>query len=248
MAPLEAYRVQLLLDAPATFDVEALLYGLPAEWAPRADGEWIRLADAELSVRVIGGVPLEAQSALQQTWDWPEAAASMAKVRDAVELSLTSSGADRHQRLSRMQTVVEAALGLVETTAIHWVASERLVSVPAFRDAMTHGGAPTDAALNVRLFRVGDGRSGEGLMDTRGLAAFGLPDLECHFVGLDPGDVGRLLMAYADYVFDKGDVLHDDAMVRGVRSHEEWECRRSRAKALPDRDVVALVPAAPHAP
>ena len=246
--PLAPYRVQLLVGAPVTMSPDALARALPATLAAQVDGGRIQLGDDMLTVRCIGGVPIEAQNALSQTWDWPDAPAAMARVRDALELTLTTSSADRRVVLARMQAAVEAASGLVETLAIHWVASERLVPVEAFRDGMAHGGAPTDAALNVRLFRVGDGRNGEGLMDTRGLSAFGLPDLECHFVGLELGDVGQLLMAYADYVFDQGDVLHDDAMVRGVQSYEEWACRRARSKALPDRDVVALVPAAPHAP
>ncbi|MFM2151745.1 MAG: hypothetical protein RL199_180 [Pseudomonadota bacterium] len=226
---MKPYRVQLLLDAPASVPP-----GAPV--------------DEAVAVRVVGGVPLEAQTALSQTWDWPGAPAAMARVRDAMEITLTPGDLDRRAVLARMQAAVEALLEQVETVAIHWVSAERLVSVESFRDAMAHGGAPADHAINVRLFRVGDGRSGEGLMDTRGLSAFGLPDLECHFVGLELGDVGRLLMAYAEYAFEKGDVLHDDAMVRGVRSHEEWECKRGRAKALPDRDVVAFVPSAPHAP
>jgi hypothetical protein len=231
--PMESYRVQLLLDAPASLSAEV------AAGVPDLEG---------VSIRVVGGVPLEAQTAVSQTWDWPEAPSAMARVRDALELTLTPGDLDRRAVLARMQAAVEATLKQVDAVALHWVAAERLVPVGSFRDAMAHGGAPADHALNVRLFRVGDGRSGEGLMDTRGLAAFGLPDLECHFVGLELGDVGRLLMAYAEYVFENGDVLHDDAMVRGVRSHDEWECKRGRAKALPDRDVVAFIPSAPHAP
>ena len=46
--------------------------------------------------------------------------------------------------------------------------------------------------LNVRVFKVGD-NPGEMLMDTLGLAAIGLPDLQCHFRDLDLNEVADLL-------------------------------------------------------
>ncbi|MCM3080937.1 DUF4261 domain-containing protein [Brevibacillus invocatus] len=44
--------------------------------------------------------------------------------------------------------------------------------------------------MNIRFYRVegaGSDRQ-EALMDTRGLAALGIPDVQCHFYDLDPGE------------------------------------------------------------
>jgi len=246
-AAFAPYRVQLLLARPAAVDGAALAERLGGA---RANGALLTFDDgATLGLRVSHGVPAEARRALAQTWDWPGAEAALAAAKASVELVLTAPATwERARLLSTAQRAAEAALAQSEALAVHWLPAERLVSPEALRDAMAHGGAPADLGLNVRLFRIGDGRAGEGLMDTRGLAAFGLPDLQCRFVGLDVGAVGRLLMAYAEYLFEQGDVLHDEALVRGVQSHEEWGCARGRAFALPDREVVSLVPSAPHAP
>ena len=67
------------------------------------------------------------------------------------------------------------------------------------------GLAAPQVGLNVRLFRVEGGAQGDMLMDTRGLAALGLPDLQMHFRGLNPGRVAGLLFNYGRYIYENGD-------------------------------------------
>jgi hypothetical protein len=251
--------LQLLVSArPALSDdalAEALRSGghvaerrAPGTFAlSTADG----LLLAAVSYEARDGVahPAAVQAAAAQTWDWPEASAVAAQARATVVVEVEPAAAlDRARSLRVAQAAVGAAFPLCEVVAVHWLPSERLVSPERWQESLAHGGAPADHAINVRLFRVAGGRAGEGVMDTLGLGAFGLPDLECHFHGLDLGLVAQLLFAYAEYLFEKGDVLDADSLVRGTASHEEWECERGEASVAPPRPVVRLLPAPANRP
>ena len=64
-------------------------------------------------------------------------------------------------------------------------------------------------------------------MDTRGLAPFGLPDLQVHFRDLEPARLAGLLYATAGYLLEEGDVIADGNTISGPR--------RRRALDLPPR-------------
>lgn len=248
----DAYVVQLLLSAPFSLDADRLEAKFAA-WEPcavltdeeapgvitlvHADGE------GETTLSVVAGLahPEDVLLAVQQTWDWPQAEAAAARAKATLVVSDTSTR-ERGPRLARLQALVQLLLHVGDVEAVHWMPSQRLVEPAAFLESVNHGGSPGDAALNVRLVRVVDGRPDEMVMDTLGLAPFGLPDLQLHFVGLDPGEVARLLFAYAEFLFEKGDVIGDDSLIRGLQSWEEWPCFRTQALLAPHREVLDLRP------
>ena len=143
---------------------------------------------------------------------------------------------------SRRQAVEAIAAGRVRVGGSPAPAPTRLVAPDEYVVSLEHGARLMDAAVNVRVFKVADGRPGEHVMDTRGLTAFGLPDLQIHFHTLAVPRVAELLFAYAEYTFDKGDVLTNDSVVRGVESTDEWECRRAKSLVAPHRDVIDILP------
>ncbi|MGZ3439752.1 MAG: DUF4261 domain-containing protein, partial [Polyangia bacterium] len=96
------------------------------------------------------------------------------------------------------------------------------------------------------LFHVEEGRSDERVMDTVGLTALELPDVQCHFFALDVAQVAALLDETARYLFAEGDVIGDDDTVPGIDG-EPWSCRHETALVDPPRDVVDITPPAPHA-
>jgi hypothetical protein len=148
---------------------------------------------------------------------------------------------ERANRLRLVHAVTYAVLDRFEASAIHWLPSQRLVEPASYLASVVHGAPLRDSAVNVRLFRIADGEPDECVMDTLGLAPLGLPDLQCHFAGLDPGAIADLLLAYAAYCFEKGPVLGDDSLVRGVTDGEEWDCKRAESLVMPQRDVVDIV-------
>ena len=54
-------------------------------------------------------------------------------------------------------------------------------------------------------------------VDTLGLAALGLPDLECTFKGKDAAKISALLRAIAKYMFDLGNVIEEVPPVASIR-------------------------------
>lgn len=185
--------------------------------------------------------------AAAQTWDWPGIPSIPPRCKTAYTIHHDDPSLDRHTRLLLVRSTVESLLEVleaqgVEVVALLWEPAQRLVHPAAFRESLVHGGAVGDYGLNVRLFEVPDGSPGERLMDTRGLSAFGLPDLQCRFIDLPPGAIAAHLMSYAEYLFDKGDVIADGDVVRGLESEDEWECVRGHSLAVPAREVIDVRP------
>ncbi len=110
-------------------------------------------------------------------------------------------------------------------------------------------GLPYQARLrlvfNVRLFRVDD-RPGEIVMDTLGLAALGVPDLQCHFKGLEVSRLAGFLRGVGTYVFEKGDVIGDGNTVQGLEPSQRWACRHEMALIAPARVVIDIDPGPPY--
>lgn len=261
--PSAPYVVQLLFAAPPAIDREqwkqVLLKRLGGDQTIETieAGERLivslpklvsKLPEGEVAAQVTlteGPVfqPELVGEALQQTWDWPEAREHVAQSTCAVVVSdLLAGGLPRQDRLRLVHAMVGAVIQQAKPLALHWVPSQRIVEPDFYHGSLHHGGGLADAVTNVRLYRIGDGVEGETVMDTVGLAPFGLPDLQIHFAGLDPGALAPVLLSYTEYLFDKGDVLDDDSLVRGIEQNDEWGVRRQRALAPPVRSVIDIRP------
>jgi len=100
---------------------------------------------------------------------------------------------------------------------------------------------PTCGFLNVRLFRISN-VPGEVVMDTLGLSALRLSDVQIHFRDLDPNEVAGFLYGIGRYLFEKGDVIEADHTVEGLSPGERWRCRRERSLVPPERVVIDIDP------
>ncbi len=83
-------------------------------------------------------------------------------------------------------------------------------------------------------------------MDTLGLSALGLDDLQCHFFGLPPEAVGHHLYQTALYLFDKGPVIRGGHKIRGLTNDEKWLCEMEDSILDPARVVIDLNPGPAH--
>ncbi len=182
-------------------------------------------------------------AALDQTWDWAEARAAVAGHRVSVVVSdLLAAALPYKERLELFQGVLLGVLEVVPAMGILWRPCGRLVDPKAFRRSHREGTSrdPLFGPLNVRMFPPEDG--GEVLMDTLGLSALGLPDLQVRFEGHDPNQVASLLHGAARDVYEKGDTLEDGHALPAPGGRELWQCRRGEAAAPPDRPVIDLSP------
>jgi len=183
------------------------------------------------------------EPALQQTWEWSGARDAVHGARATLLMNdMMASGVDPHARLDLFQRALRATLPLLPAVAIHWLPSQRIVEPGAYLRADPDLGRVSSGPVNVRLFRVEGREPGECIMDTLGMAAFDLPDLQCHFIGLDPGRIAARLYGYATYVFAKGDIIADGNTVEGLEPGRRWVCRHEASLAEPRRVVVDMNP------
>jgi Domain of unknown function (DUF4261) len=180
--------------------------------------------------------------ALEQTWNWSGAGHVVPRCRYSV--TLTDMLARELEPQRRWKLVREALGALITVTppvAIHWMPAQKLV------DPLVDLGDPL-LPINARLFRV-DGRiPGECVMDTRGLHLFGLTDLQCHFVGLEPDKVAAYLLDISAYLLEHGPVIDHGQTVAGVGQGEQWTCVREDALVGPARPVIGIRPSSHYAP
>ncbi|MNI91289.1 hypothetical protein D3C73_1489270 [compost metagenome] len=85
------------------------------------------------------------------------------------------------------------------------------------------------------------------LVDTLGLYAIGLPDIQYHFHDLNPDDIVGHAYNVASYIFDANapvkngetiDGLEDGRMSREVR----WRCQYEESLIQPIREVMDICP------
>ena len=234
----QRHRVELLLAKPTVLPRTAFQSTL-GRLLPDVDTSGVHIEEVSNEVGASGATHV----ALSQTWDWPDAERALHEAQASLSVEFDpDTKTDRFARLHQLNATLRALLEHLPVVALHWSSAQRLIDPQAFIASLAHGGTVTDHAVNVRLFHISDGRDGELLMDTLGLGAFGLPDLQCHFAGADPARMGALLAGYAHYLFDKGDVLNDDSLVRGIESYDEWPCQREESLAKPARPVVDIRP------
>lgn len=233
------YRVELLYATAPRLVGSQLLGGLRA----KVEGhvrlkEPLTLIQENVRHLITSGAPSGLDDALAQTWEW-KGAADAARAATAAVAVEEQASLPRHDRLERMHAVVSTLVETAAPLAIHWIPAQKLIEPRAYRKSLeeTEEQDLLAAPINVRFFR---GEDDSFLMDTIGLAPFGLPDLECAFQGRDPGAVSRVLLNVAYYVFNEGDVLEPGHTVQGIDAGELWMCSRKRSAAAPERDVMAL--------
>jgi hypothetical protein len=262
------YNVQLLLDRPHSLNRDALLQRLEMRCGPSKpvssdkqdflvffhEKYPVKYKEGEVpaqSMITLHDKPLEGQAltpALQQTWDWEGAKAAAAKHRASIMVAdLMGSGLPYKDRLRLFHNVVLSVLELTPCMAILWTASDKLIDPSEYLDSKKpERYDPIYPAVNVRLFRIENRLPGEMVMDTLGLAALGLPDLQCHFTGLEPNEMARVLYNSAYYLFEQGDVIHDGETIQGIHKTDRWRCQHEMALVNPEREVLDLNPGKPY--
>ena len=199
---------------------------------------------AQTSLMKLDHRPAEAyQAAIQQSWHWREAGQTLEECSYSLFLSdLMASGLEPQERLQLINGALRAVLETAPCDAIYFRESDKLVEPQSFLSALNDGEI-LYGAMNIRFYRVegtGSDRQ-EALMDTRGLAALGIPDVQCHFYDLDPSEVAGHLGNIGYYLFHKGDIIADGETI-GFTEDMRWRCEHQYALAAPHRVVIDLDP------
>ncbi|TVQ87825.1 MAG: DUF4261 domain-containing protein [Deltaproteobacteria bacterium] len=186
--------------------------------------------------------PSELVPAVAQTFGIPNLMQHLDGIRAAVEVRDFMTGHlapnERGRRLLAAILAAHEGMG----AALVWVPSAELLSDPEHlldHSMLGIDPHPVLGLLNVRYIRLEGAPVGDELMDTRGLTAFGLPDLQCHFRGLPRQEVAALLYRNAM-----------GFMVDGLQTHEGtvggWSVRLEQSMAPPRRTVLDLRPPGRH--
>jgi len=169
----------------------------------------------------------------EQTWDWAEADAVLARCTHSV---LVAEMLGRlHPFRDRLEAYIPTLCAAIErfSPAAVWLPNSARVAHP--RAILEQ--RELVACLNVRLFRVED--SDEALMDTLGLHALGLPDLQRVFSDEDPGAIAGRLYDTATYLLEHGDVIEPGHTV----GEPPWRAAREPSLAGPERSALTFSPA-----
>ncbi|MCM3342535.1 DUF4261 domain-containing protein [Paenibacillus sp. MER TA 81-3] len=187
------------------------------------------------------------ETAIQQSWHWQEAAQTLHECNYSLLLAdMMASGLDPKSRLQLFTGVLQALLEAAPCDAIYFRESDKLVEPKAYLAAIEEG-ALLYGAMNMRFYNVegtGSGRA-EGLMDSIGLAALGIPDVQCHYYDLDPDEVAGHLANIGYYLFNQGDVINDGETI-GFTEDMRWRCEHQYALAAPHRVVIDIDPGEPY--
>ena len=121
-----------------------------------------------------------------------------------------------------------------------------MVRTADYLDAVGDEPVLRPGTLNVRFFNIAE-TDGDMLMDTRGMAELDLPDLQCHFRGLDPNGLSRVLFNTAIYLVEQGPVIESGHTIQGIEPGSKWICQQEDALIGPERTVLDLNPGPPYA-
>lgn len=183
--------------------------------------------------------------ALMQSWGWPNAKLIAPELRAGYGIhDMLGRALPAKDRLNLINATLEAMLIDGQVDAIHWLASQQFIDPTTYlANLKSQQHNPYYGAINVRLFNVKtDDQSASTLMDTVGLAPFGLPDIQCHFNGLEINAVANLLYGIAQYILEHGDVIQDSHTVQGLGPTEKWRCQHEVALIGPEREVLDINP------
>lgn len=152
-------------------------------------------------------------------------------------------GLEYAKRVEIFQKALYAIVELIPCEGIHFHLTEQVISRD---DYLENNPLSSDydllfGILNVRVFNI-EGNKNEYLMDTLGLSAIGLCDLQCHFQDLDPNQIADILYSYGYYIFDKGDDAANMKVVQGISENDEWKCQHEISIAGPSRVVLDINP------
>jgi hypothetical protein len=176
--------------------------------------------DAAFPVPAPGSVP---PPTTEQTWDWPEADAVLARCAH----SRLVTGDSREAYI----TTLCAAIERLEPDAV-WLPHSERVAEPA---TILHD-RELAACVNVRMFEV-DG-TGQRLLETLGLHTLGLPDVQCVADPDEPTSIAGLLYDVAGYLLQSGDVIEDGDTI----GNRPWRCHDATSVVAPERRMLTLSP------
>jgi Domain of unknown function (DUF4261) len=257
------YLLELFASDPVTFDEQGLLNDLATslgrvEQSPQntllhyvLKDFPVQFQDGSGAAQVLVGVhprgrpKWDVSKSVGQSWRLPNADQRLSTCQHSALISdLMSSPLDHHQRRTILSAVLRAAVRNSNVELVHFIptmqlvdAQEALMELSTQRERIS----PTYGFLNVRLYRVLESGN-DMVLDTLGLSALGLTDVQIHCHDLDANTVANVVRSLGSYLFEHGDVIETGHTVPGIPEWEKWRCQRELSLVEPSREVIDIYP------
>lgn len=251
----KTYALELLFEEKPQIDVASALADLnktigAIEHTQKADNHLFFLLDQRVGegdktvpcqLLLVHADPNKARDnfdqELQQSWQTPNAEAISRLANHKVLLSdLMAASLSPKKRHLVLSAALHAFVSNSNCIGVVNKRSQQILDAQAIKTMED----PLFPFVNIRFFNGGD----QGLiMDSLGLAALGLYDVQCHFVDLDPNQISSLLYNTAYYIFDKNPTFENGHTISGP-DDENWTVRYENALIPPGREVLDINPGA----
>ncbi len=183
-----------------------------------------------------------------QFWECPQGGELLDRCGIQVMLSdFMAAGLPYKERCTLLTGWLEAVLSLFPDCLAVWVPSAWKLLTPAqvLDNSLEGPGRFLHFGVNARFFRIQG--TEDMLVDTLGLHALGLPDVQYHFHGLDPNHVVNHAYNVASYIFDNDAPIRGGETIDGLRDGRidqtvQWKCQYETAMVAPQRDVMDICP------
>lgn len=182
-----------------------------------------------------------------QIWDCPDGKELLDHITHRVMLWDMMDTLDFMQKSEMLMDWLETALDLYKECVAVWIpsAGKLIMADEIRRQSYRREDRFLHYCVNARFFTVNG--SDDMIVDTRGMYAMGLPDVQCHFHGIDPNDVVYYVYNIAMYIFKNRMPIEDGDTIDGLRDGElvpeiQWKCQYEDSLVQPLRPVIDICP------
>lgn len=176
------------------------------------------------------------KNSILQTLDWQDAE----EIVDSCKFSLVVSDFMAtsllyNERVYLFNKFLKTLLSILPCKAIHWSYSQKIVEPIEYQNALKNENFNSIYAIvNVRYFK----QDTSLIMDTIGLSALGLPDLQCKSHNIEPGIIATILYEYAGKIFENGDYINDNDIISCLNLN--FKCYHDFSITNPTRVIINL--------
>ena len=185
--------------------------------------------------------PLGDNIARTQFWDCPDAIELLDSCLWQVIIGdFTEGSFSAVKRADILFDWLEIALELFPTCdAVYFHASGKLLTAEDVRNNPYSGPLRfIYGGMNARLFNVYDGD--DMIVDTLGLYALGVPDVQYYFHTLDPNIIIQHAYDIIMYQFENNTPIESGDIIEGIDQNSEWDCRYERSLIQPSRTILDI--------
>lgn len=185
---------------------------------------------------------------IQQSWGCPTANDIVNSANHVCLVTeFMAQGLNPQDRIKAFHATLQAVTEITKPVAMAFHHSCQIIDPSDYLSNLDRPFWARIGVTNVRFFNISNGGSDEMIMDTRGLSEIGIPDLQCHFQGLDTNGVAGNLSSIAMYVAEHGPVIESGHTVPGLNEGDLWVCQLEDSLLDPKREVLDVNPGPPHA-